>query len=143
MQKKTTLLQCPSVYCDDRVDPTSTLHALFKRREQLIAKDGSKVKGLSFLELEICEMIKTTKRQQDIIFYGRRQGWPTEIKWQDIVPRILAMQSDLTSMIANDDLMTKSLVWKTLNSNLTQAGSSIKAFSKSRIGQLQTPQRPG
>ena len=128
---------CPATGCWDKILAVDDgIRQLFKTYNEIIKTKGVDSGPAAREEVAICYYIKGQIRLHEALVYAKQEGWPTNINFASLVPRVLAMKDDLHRLIFVEGLKSKNPAQQEFNKNLLKmypAGDGLQRLSGMRI----------
>lgn len=127
---------CPAVGCDDIIMTVDdSTRNLFKTYNDIVETKGVASGPAVRLEMDICYHVKNQHIRHETKVYAQKKGWPTDIDFASLVPRILAMKDDLHHLIFVEGLRSKNLAQIQFDKNLKELypnGNKLQCFVRER-----------
>jgi hypothetical protein len=128
---------CPATGCPHKILTVDDgIRQLFKKYQETVKTKGVDSGAAVREEYGICIYVRAQHKLLDARIYAEGKGWPTDIDFASITPRVLAMRDDLHRLIYVEGLKSKNLAQRHFNKHLKEAypkGDGFKALSGSRI----------
>jgi hypothetical protein len=130
-------LSCPAAGCPHQILMVDNgIRRLFKSFNKTVETKGIDSGPAAREGYGICIYICAQHRLFQARVYAQGKGWPTDIDFASITPRVLAMKDDLHCLIYVEGLKSKNLAQRHFNKNFKEAypnGDGFKALSGPRI----------
>ncbi|KAJ7688113.1 hypothetical protein B0H17DRAFT_1135768 [Mycena rosella] len=123
---------CPGPYCTQAVpaEPGPELIQLFKKKQELIAKEGKNAPGCFELTRQICRSIAVSNRRSNLLNIAEEKSWPLKLDFGEISDRVFALRDHIIDLASDSDELAVCPVWLTFLGNIKY---KMYAFAKAPV----------